>query len=229
MGKKHETKYKEGDRINDSFTLVKNYSKKTKLKGRNLWLWDCKCDCGNEFHCREDVLINRYGCHSCTNKKTSTETALKKKNGIIHAGLKNRLLKDYRVGASRRGMEFNLTFEEFVKLVEQNCFYCGAKPELHEYELQYMQKTQKPWLHNGIDRIDSSKGYTIDNVVPCCSKCNYAKHEMTTEEFKKWLQQIYKYFILNEKEEEKETEDSIEKETNFRKFPQFDKYRNKKQ
>lgn len=226
MGPKHKTKYKEGDRINDSFTLVRNYRRKTTIKGRNIWLWECLCDCGNKFDARENVLINRCGCHSCTNKKTSTETALKKKEGIIHYGLKNRLYKDYRAGASKRNFEFNLTLEEFVHLMEQNCVYCGAKPELHEYELQYMQKTQEPWKHNGIDRVDSSKGYDIDNVVPCCSKCNYAKHEMTKEEFKEWITRAYKHLILEENTEDVDNED-VEKETDFRKFPQFHKYRNK--
>jgi hypothetical protein len=160
-------------------------------------------------------------------QKTATEIALRKKNGIVHSGLKNRLLKDYRAGACKRGIDFELTFDEFVSIMEQDCVYCEGKPEVHEYELQYMQKTQKPWAHNGIDRVDSSKGYTLDNVVPCCSKCNYAKHEMTREEFKEWLERAYKHLILNERNEKEE--EKKDDETDFRKFPQFHKYRNKKE
>jgi len=69
---------------------------------------------------------------------------LRKSQGIVHSGLKNRLLKDYRAGASKRGLDFDLTFEEFIEIMEQDCYYCGASPEVREYELQYMQKTQKP-------------------------------------------------------------------------------------
>ena len=36
---------------------------------------------------------------------------------------------------------------------------------------------------NGIDRINSDKGYTIDNCVPCCAQCNHMKLDYTTEEF----------------------------------------------
>lgn len=69
---------------------------------------------------------------------------MRKSQGIVHSGLKNRLLKDYRAGASKRGLDFDLTFEEFIEIMEQDCYYCGASPEVREYELQYMQKTQKP-------------------------------------------------------------------------------------
>ncbi len=223
MGPQHKTKYKVGDRINDRFTLVRNYCRPSTIKGKNVWLWDCVCDCGNEFHCRENVLINRFGCHSCTNKKTSTETALKKKEGIEHYGLKNRLLKDYRAGADKRGLDFKLSFDEFVDLMEGDCVYCGAKPELHEYELQYMQKTIAPWKHNGIDRVNTKEGYITGNVVPCCSKCNYAKHDMTEKEFKEWLSMAYEHYVLGREIEDEENE---EENTNFIDYPQFNVSRN---
>lgn len=196
MGKMHESRFVPGQRINDSFTLIENFSRKTTIKGKNEWLWLCKCDCGEEFTCRENKVLTRKGCHSCTNKITSTETVLKKKNGIEHIGLKNRLLKDYKTGAVKRGKEFELDFDQFVNLMEQDCHYCGAKPVVHEYEKQYMQKVLEPWAHNGIDRIDSSKGYTIDNVVSCCSACNYAKHEMSVSEFKEYITRVYNHLIL---------------------------------
>lgn len=196
MGIMHKPRFNPGDRINNAFTLIENFSRKTTIKGKNEWVWKCKCDCGEEFICRENQVKNRKGCHSCTNKITSTETALKKKNGIVHIGLKNRLLKDYRAGAIKRGKSFELTFDQFVGLMEGNCYYCGKEPEVHKYELQYMQKILKPWAHNGIDRKDSSKGYTIDNCVSCCSDCNYAKHEMTIDQFKNYISRVYKYLFL---------------------------------
>ena len=38
--------------------------------------------------------------------------------------------------------------------------------------------------YNGIDRLDSSLGYTKDNIVTCCKICNYAKNKMKFEDFK---------------------------------------------
>lgn len=32
----------------------------------------------------------------------------------------------------------------------------------------------------GLDRINNSKGYTIDNIVPCCGNCNKLKNNILT-------------------------------------------------
>ena len=194
MGKMHETRYVEGQRINNHFTLIRNFIYITP-SNRKEWRWECKCDCGEVFTCRENQIPNRYGCISCTHSKVGIETAQKKANGLKHVGLINRLLKDYKAGAVKRNHEFEITFEEFVNLLLGNCAYCGAEPIVHEYEKQYMQITEEPFKHNGIDRIDPNKGYTKDNCVSCCSKCNYAKHDMSLEEYKQWLEQSYKHLM----------------------------------
>lgn len=31
----HKTRFKSGERINDSFTLIENFSRKTTIKGKN--------------------------------------------------------------------------------------------------------------------------------------------------------------------------------------------------
>ena len=64
-------------------------------------------------------------------------------------------------------------------LISSPCAYCG--------------KIQEQF--NGLDRIDSSKGYTIDNVVSCCKYCNFAKNDLTVDEFKEHISEIYKYLI----------------------------------
>lgn len=50
-------------------------------------------------------------------------------------------------------------------------------------------------LYNGIDRINSKKGYTLDNTVSCCSTCNTAKLNMSLEDFKTWIIKIYNNLI----------------------------------
>lgn len=58
------------------------------------------------------------------------------------------------------------------------------------------QKFIEAYINNGIDRIDNNKGYTIDNVVPCCKMCNQAKNDYTLQEFQDWVEKIYnKMFI----------------------------------
>ena len=64
------------------------------------------------------------------------------------------------------------------------CFYCGAEKSNHKVT----KNCKEGFDHNGIDRIDSSKGYTPDNVVPCCKICNKAKMDMDQKDFILWIQ-----------------------------------------
>ena len=58
-----------------------------------------------------------------------------------------------------------------------------------------MTQNIEPWKRNGVDRIDSNQGYYWENCVPCCEKCNYAKHEMSVKEFKNWIIKVYTNLI----------------------------------
>lgn len=51
---------------------------------------------------------------------------------------------------------------------------------------------------NGIDRIDSSKDYSSDNCVPCCSRCNIMKLNIPYSEFLDSIKKIYNYRIKND-------------------------------
>lgn len=76
--------------------------------------------------------------------------------------------------ASRRGLEFSLTDVEFSSLVHSECSYCGKLPN----------------PRNGIDRVENTKGYTLENCVSCCFICNRAKNDMSREEFIEWATRI---------------------------------------
>ncbi len=69
-------------------------------------------------------------------------------------------------GARIRGFEWDLTFEQFIIFWRKPCFYCGSEIETI-----------------GLDRIDSKKGYTLDNIVSCCPCCNNWKGSMSQEDF----------------------------------------------
>lgn len=44
-----------------------------------------------------------------------------------------------------------------------------------------------------IDRIDSSKGYTKDNIWLICSAVNFMKSNLNLEEFKQYCQAVINY------------------------------------
>lgn len=70
--------------------------------------------------------------------------------------------------ARRRGIFFNLSFDEYVPISLLSCHYCGGP---------------LPKRGSGLDRVDSNKGYVIENVVPCCHFCNQSKMNQTQSEF----------------------------------------------
>lgn len=72
----------------------------------------------------------------------------------------------YKYGAKLRDLNFSLTKEEFMTFWQVPCFYCGDSIETI-----------------GLDRMDSSKGYTLDNVVSCCFPCNEFKRRRDYSQF----------------------------------------------
>lgn len=61
----------------------------------------------------------------------------------------------------------SISFEEYAEIVKNDCFYCGGI---------------LPPAGFGLDRIDSSLGYTINNVLPCCRVCNVLKNDKSVLE-----------------------------------------------
>lgn len=69
--------------------------------------------------------------------------------------------------AKIRCINFSLPFELYeTQLWGNPCHYCGCEIEV-----------------TGLDRKDSDKGYTPDNVVPCCADCNIKKGIKPYEQF----------------------------------------------
>jgi len=123
----------------------------------------------------------KYICRECIKKKRK-EYYLKNKEKIKKYRLENiekirkrrkelyytpkGRYREIKNDAKRRGIEWNLTFEQFMQFWQKPCYYCGV-------EIKTI----------GLDRIDSGKGYTIDNIVSCCHYCNTLKNNMSQKEF----------------------------------------------
>ncbi len=113
-------------------------------------------------------------CRKCKNKK-NREIRLehleeyRKKDAEKHRRHrkfpKKRFL-EYKRSARIRNLNWDLTFEEFMTFWQKPCFYCDNIPETI-----------------GLDRIDSSKGYSLNNIDSCCIVCNRAKKERSKEDY----------------------------------------------
>jgi hypothetical protein len=107
-----------------------------------------------------------------------------------------RRFKEYQQSAKKRNIIWNLSLQEFINIATQKCYYCGEEPI---YQSRIIgNKTETGDIINGIDRIDSSKGYTIDNCVPCCTHCNIMKMQYSIDSFLSKVAQIYNYQIIKQ-------------------------------
>ena len=109
-------------------------------------------------------------------------TTLPPKNSV-----ENKVMWYMIYDANKRGIDFKLNKNYFTKLITSPCFYCGIN---HISQTTFKGQTLS---HNGIDRIDSSLGYVINNVRPCCKICNLAKNRMSDKDFLAWIKLAYNH------------------------------------
>jgi hypothetical protein len=78
--------------------------------------------------------------------------------------------------AKVRGLEVSLTLSEYSALIDnKSCHYCGLTTIS---------------FGSGIDRVDSTKGYTLTNSVPCCYICNVMKSNLSIDAFYEQVERI---------------------------------------
>lgn len=143
-------------------------------------IWECVCDCGRKGKVQGGQLRSGHskscGCYGIEVRKKIN--SLPPDRAIL-----NRMWASYRSTAKRFNRSFKLSKKQFERLTKQNCFYCGAPPAAYVPVLQKHCRTPCFAFCNGIDRIDNSKGYLPNNVVPCCTQCNIMKNHFSISDF----------------------------------------------
>lgn len=134
------------------------------------------------------------------NFKTSHSNMKSTPQEASFRGLFNRSVTNAR----RRHIDWNISLRDFIKISTQNCFWCGIEPfERYNVAISkngYTQRkfrtyiTENGWVKfNGLDRISNAKGYKKSNVQPCCKYCNFARNDMTEDQFIIWINRIYQF------------------------------------
>lgn len=99
-------------------------------------------------HCRKKAAEQKNHCHRCIKAKA------RRSHPVKHA------YYDLRTNAKRRGIEFNLSFEEFRAFAVKMDYVAGRGRTRDSYH---------------IDRIDPTKGYTKDNIQTLSNQMNNYK------------------------------------------------------
>lgn len=178
---KVKTRYYIGQRFNFLviISLEKIDSKKRKF-------FKCKCDCGNEKIIQGSLMSsgNTKSC-GCYGKKIRKDKRISDNHTEVSA-----IIFQYKRHAKTRGLNFNLSRQDVIDIIHKNCFYCGIKPS---NTMKTKNSISNGLKFSGIDRVNSSVDYTINNVVPCCKMCNYAKSNYTKEVFLEWITRAFNH------------------------------------
>lgn len=193
-------KHKPIDLVGKKFgrlTVIKFSSFKNE-KDKTIPYWECICDCGNiKIANQYSLTKNNVRSCGCLLKETSSRTG---KSRLNKPNIKNSkpsgesgfnfMFSNYKNKCGYKNIPFNLTKEEFKFLTQQECYYCGDMPYLVLY---HCKGHSSNFIANGIDRLDSSLGYTLENCVSCCKYCNYAKRDRNYPDFISHIDKIYNH------------------------------------
>jgi hypothetical protein len=160
----------------------------------------CACDCGKTVVAvAANIRLGRTKSCGCLHARLAPIHGFKPGwRGILPPGAvaRNQILKNYRRRAKVKAMAFALSDDQFQHLISQPCYYCGCGPSSCLRVRRLGRLKVDAVTYNGLDRTDSSKGYTLENSVPCCKTCNYAKSSMGVSEFKAWVKRVVQHLGL---------------------------------
>lgn len=180
-------------KVGETFGRLHTIGVSDKRSSGNSRLIICKCECGKICEIRAARLrMGTTASCGCLNKERTRKATLKNPGEITL----NNMEHDYKKGAKARGLSWNLTKNEFRKIISAKCFWCNSNlspKNLYVLNDGSIRKTKysvnaetidRAWVSvNGIDRINSKNGYTIKNCVPCCSECNFSKSDRSAKQF----------------------------------------------
>lgn len=152
-------------------------------------LWECQCDCGNTAKVstrhlnRKKNVIRSCGCLNHVSGSNHRDwTGYGEISGSWWA---QRVMRTHDL---RPQIEVSLTIEDawdlFLKQ-DRKCALTGVDLAI----------SLKPFGTASIDRVDSSKGYTLDNVQWVHKDINYMKRHLTQEYFIDLCTKVAKYNV----------------------------------
>jgi len=140
----------------------------------------CACSCGGFAYRDKSKVLSRHtrSCGCLNNERVQLFIENAHESSPYDAAINN-IIHNYRSGARNRGLEYNIPRDYFIELTSSSCSYCGSVPSRESIS---KGKEIAVYLFNGIDRIDSSKGYVEGNVTTCCYTCNIIKSDRSVED-----------------------------------------------
>jgi len=165
----------------------KQYSKKYYLKNKEKFQEESK----SYYEENREIILEKSSKYYEENKETKIKQYIenhKLEKSVYnkqYAKINKEKLKKYydernktlkgrfsilKSASKKRNKELAITFDQYSEEVIKPCFYCQ----------DYFRKNEVG-TGCGLDRVDNTKGYLIDNIVSCCAHCNYLKGEIYSQ------------------------------------------------
>lgn len=159
-------------------TVLHQVPRPTASRTANAW-WRCRCECGNEVTAKA-IVLKRGEKQSCG---CSWKASYMQLSGAYFSSL--------RSGAKARSLDFEVTPEFLWNLYsaqDKKCALSGV-----EIALTMDDRTKTASL----DRIDSKRGYVLDNVQWVHKSVNRMKSNLAQEDFLHFVARIASRHVRN--------------------------------
>jgi 5-methylcytosine-specific restriction endonuclease McrA len=156
--------------------------------------WYCVCDCGNKKtvssgNLRLSERLNRKSSCGCLwgykNPANRNRRVVSNDEAAIHSIWLEHRRRAHKINEA--SAPWNIPEPLFTSLITSPCRYCGeigSNTHIHTY--RKVGDTGE-FRYNGLDRSNPQKGYTLDNVIPCCWQCNKTKGKLSHDDFIRYI------------------------------------------
>ncbi len=153
--------------------------------------WKCVCSCGNiRFYTRQNLLKGTLKSCGCFKSEChGAEHKNWKGCGKISASFLSRI----KSAARRRGIPFNLNVEFLNDICRKQNGKCALTGIFLSFPMTHKHSEMKQSYNASLDRKDSTKGYTKNNVQWVTKEVNMMKQKMTEKDFVDLCSQVLKF------------------------------------
>lgn len=176
-------------------TVVSFDSHSKVTKGDSKIYWNCICDCGNK------TSVSNHYISTSKNPNCGCDYAKARVEGYHHEVIPSWYWGRCVYNAKARKIPFNLDINEAYQRYldqESRCAYTGESIRFGN-----KSKSVGDVGNASLDRIDSSKGYIIENIQWVDKNINTMKMSMTEEDFIKTCSRVAAHFLRNNNKKKK--------------------------
>lgn len=152
--------------------------------------WECKCVCGNIVTARGSNLRVKQQS-SCGCIRYGNRGHNKNYNWKGYKEIGKQFFNQLTANAKSRGLSCDITIEDIWELYIKQNKYCN----LSGLPIQFKKPTTA-----SVDRIDSSKGYTLDNIQLVHKTINIMKMDLPDQDFINLCHKVSEYSYPDSKD-----------------------------